>query len=189
MQITLNMAIEAGPPKDASSDEWFTPRYIVDWLPPIALDPCANRRSHVNAEQNAYFEDGQDGLAVDWQEIVYSVGVIFCNPPYSNCSAWVEKCATEAARGSWPVVALVPAYAGDAYWHRAVWGKASWVAFHRGRVRFDTGHGPAKDAASFTSALVCWGDADLSVWAHVKARAGNRLHGVRADKELEVPNV
>jgi hypothetical protein len=188
MQIALNMDIEAGPPKDAASDEWFTPLYIVNWLPPIALDPCANKRSHVKAFQTICLEDGQDGLALDWQQIACGGDVIFCNPPYSDCSVWVAKCALEGAYAL-PVIALLPAYSGDAYWHRNVWGKASWVAYHRGRVRFDTGHGPAKDAASFTSALVCWGDIDGAVWRHVKERAGNRLFGIRADKELEVENV
>jgi hypothetical protein len=188
MQIALNMDIEAGPPKDAASDEWFTPLYIVNWLPPIALDPCANKRSRIIGTAMICQEDGQDGLALEWQLLCAILGIIFCNPPYSNCSAWVEKCAVEGSKGPFVVVALIPAYSGDAYWHRHIWGKASWVAYHRGRVRFDTGHGPAKDAASFTSALVCWGDIDGAVWRHVKERAGNRLFGLRADKELEVEN-
>jgi hypothetical protein len=74
----------------------------------------------------------------------------------------------------------VPCYAGDKYWHRNVWGVASWVGTIAGRVRFDTPNGRAKDSASFTSALVCWGTCEA---------AGRALLAIEANRQaLPIPS-
>ena len=166
----------------AASDEWFTPRRILDWLPSITLDPCWSPHSHVRPTMAIDCRDGRDGLLERWDLFMAHDGCVFVNPPYSDCAAWVEKCAREARVAVLPIVALVPAYAGDQYWHRAVWGRASWVAFLRGRVRFDTRHGRAASAASFTSALICWRD-DGRVLQRLRNKAGDDVFVVRADKQ------
>ena len=165
---------------DASSSEWYTPRWLLDWLPPVALDPCWAPGSSVQAGHVVDVRAGRDGLALEWAQLAEGhAGVVFCTPPYNACAAWVAKCSEEARYLQHTLVALVPAYAGDQYWHRHVWRSAAFVGFIAGRIRFETGAGvPAKDAASFSSALVVW-DRDLAraeqVAQQVAERAGSRV--------------
>ena len=191
MQPSLFAGDDLGPlvVPDASSNEWYTPRWVLDLLPSIALDPCWCVQSNVSARNVLDCRDGVDGLLSDWTiaagRAPVDGSVVFCNPPYSACSAWVEKCAAEAERLPVPVVALVPAYSGDAYWHRAVWRRAAFVGYFAGRLKFDVGPGvAAPSCASFTSCLVVWS----RNWAQARAcvegiaaRAGDRLYWVRAD--------
>ena len=151
---------------DATSDEWFTPKWILDILPPIRFDPCYSPSSNVAPDFWLDTRRGHDGLTQAWggaADLWKPDGIAFCNPPYSDCASWVAKCQQESLALPRPVVALVPCYAGDKYWHRHVWGKAAWVAIIEGRVRFDTPLGPAKDSASFTSALVCWAQPEAAI--------------------------
>lgn len=175
---------------DGTSDEWYTPRWLLDWLPPVSFDPCWSPESSVRPALGWDVRTGRDGLAEPWPE---HGGLAFVNPPYSDCASWVAKCQREAARleldGA--VVALVPGYAGDQYWHRHVWGHARWVGFIAGRIRFDTVGGQrARDAASFTSALVCWGDAQtadtvLRTVRERAARSGRGLWIVDAHRQMQ----
>lgn len=185
MQMTFDIDMGEVVNRDKTSDEWFTPKYIADWLGPIAFDPCANPKSKVVAEICGFLSERYNGLVADWALLIIGAkGIVFVNPPYSDCSSWLDKCAEEARNHpEMCIVALVPAYSGDAYWHRNVWGCADWVAYHRGRVRFDTENGPAKDAASFTSALVGWNDPDGQHLIHIANRAKSRLFFVDAKRD------
>ena len=146
-----------------ASDEWFTPQWLLDWLPPIALDPCWSPQSSVVAAAALDVRKGVDGLRVPWGVVLPpldfppGLAIVFVNPPYSDCAAWVAKCAEEARREHFPIVALIPAKPGEVYWHEHVWGVAHAVGFLRGRVPFDTVAGRGKDAGTFGSALVVWG--------------------------------
>lgn len=165
----------APPQPDGASDEWYTPRWLLDWVPPVGFDPCWAPESNVRPAVGWDVRSGHNGLLEPWPEDV--PGIVFVNPPYSDCASWVAKCQREADRLQRVVVALVPGYAGDQYWHRHVWGRACWVGFIAGRIRFDTlGGQRAKDAASFTSALVCWGPADAAgtVLRTVRERAAGQ---------------
>jgi hypothetical protein len=171
---------------DATSSEWYTPRWLLAWLPAVVLDPCWAPGSSVQALHQVDCRDGRDGLALSWADLVEpgADGVVFCNPPYNACATWVDKCAAEARYLQHTLVALVPAYAGDRYWHRSVWRQAAFVGFIAGRIRFETGNGtPAKDAASFCSAVVVW-DRDRAraerVVQLVAERAGSKVVWVDA---------
>ncbi len=155
------------PPRKATpkgeSVEFYTPKFILSWLAEsgIAFDPCWSPDSSVKAALTLDQRNGDDGLTADWAELTRDLpyGLIFVNPPYNKCSKWVEKCYLESQRCNRPIVALVPAYAGDAYWHRAVWKRACYVGFLRGRIKFDVAPNvSAESSASFCSALVIWDD-------------------------------
>lgn len=167
------------PEPTAEDDDFYTPRWFLAWLPPVALDPCGAEKAHVQAGRVLDLRRGEDGLALPWN----APALTFCNPPYSACSAWVARCHDQARMGV--VAALIPAKPGEAYWHEHIWGSAHSVGFLRGRIKFDTVNGPAKDAATFGSALVVWG----SQWSagkfvqHVNQAAGDdvrRPHWVSA---------
>ena len=170
---------------EATSSEWYTPRWLLDWLPPVALDPCWAPGSSVKAGHVVDVRQGRDGLVLEWAKLAEGhAGIVFCNPPYNACAAWLAKCSAEAGYLEHTLVALVPAYAGDQYWHRHVWRQAAFVGFIAGRMRFDVGGGvPAKDSASFSSALVVW-DRDLAraerVAKQVAQLAGRRVVWVQA---------
>lgn len=135
----------------ASSSEWATPQELFDVLDAefrFTLDPCALPCS---AKCERYFTPEDDGLAQDWD------GVVFMNPPYGRAiGAWVKKSWEELQRGA-TVVCLFPARTDTAYWHDFVM-KADEVRFIRGRLSFVAFGGQQtktdRDAAPFGSAIV-----------------------------------
>lgn len=133
-------------------DDWYTPPWLLAWLPPIALDPCASHLAAVQAAQRIDVRTGRNGLAESWD--VPAPGIVFVNPPFSDTARWLAKCRIEGRRRV--VVALVPAIPGDGPWHDHVWGRAAWVGFLRGRVAFTApdGHSETKGRGH---ALVIWG--------------------------------
>lgn len=90
---------------EALSQHWCTPPKYVDAVKEffggsIALDPCSNRHSIVNA-QVEYSLPETDGLAASWD-----YPTVFVNPPYGRdrerCTTirdWLRKCAE--ASGAW----------------------------------------------------------------------------------------
>ncbi len=164
-------AVPRLPTPTADEDDWFTPQFIIDWLPPIGLDPAWHPRSNV-ADYGARFDlrRGEDGLTLPWTlpPDYFNSAIAFSNPPYSDCAAWVERAESQA--GAVPVVALIPAKPGEQYWHRHIWPSAA-VGFIRGRVAFDTVAGKGKACGVFTSALVVWGDDRDRVVAEIARRA------------------
>jgi hypothetical protein len=125
---------------DADGDCWFTPRWLLAWLGPVALDPCWCEASAVQAAVTLDLRRGDDGLSSDWSSILQGsgdpAGIVFVNPPFSACGAWLAKCAAEARATGRVVVALVPALPGDGPWHASVWPSARWVGFLAGRIEF-----------------------------------------------------
>lgn len=156
------------PQPTAESDDFYTPAWLLKWLPPIGLDPCAAAKASVRATSRFDLRDGVDGLAMPWRVDSWASddrAIVYCNPPYSNCAEWVAKCRQEGDRWGRAVVALIPAKPGEAYWHEHIWNVAGAVGFLRGRIRFDTVNGPAPDCATFGSALVVWGSAEAGIAA------------------------
>ncbi len=143
---------------------WGTPRKYVDAVRRmfggrIALDPCSNAHSIVNAEVE-YMLPEKDGLRESWD-----YPTIYVNPPYGNdklarttIKHWLSKCAhAHAAYGS-EVLALVPVAANTKHWKHFVFTKASAICFlYDTRLRFlengeDTGTG-----APMACAMIYWG--------------------------------
>lgn len=106
------------------------------------LDVCATPQ---NAKCDVFFTLEDDGLAQPW------VGRIWCNPPYSQIGAWVQKAWAEwERRGSFPapitadvIVMLLPANRPEQKWwqdmvepYRDRWGSPLRTEFLRGRPRF-----------------------------------------------------
>jgi len=148
--------IEAFKRQSAASDEFYTPRWLLDALPqPIDLDPCSPPHRPVRAARHVVGVEGGNGLAVPWS------GVVFMNPPYSrgNLPRWTAKAAAEVRAGrAQLVIGLVPARPESVYWHANIWqGPAPIVGFIHGRITFDDAYGePTDDCAKLGSALVFW---------------------------------
>lgn len=139
------------------TDEWFTPVSLLLCLPRIALDPCYNEGSDVVADQTICLARGEDGLD-PWPVVPDDGGIIFVNPPYSDCARWLDKVAREAERQAVPILVLVPAKAGEAYWARSVYRQVRWAAFFAKRLSFVSGDKTVvkKQNGTFGSALLCY---------------------------------
>jgi transcriptional regulator with XRE-family HTH domain len=110
------------------------------------LDPCAatTNQKYARVKAGVLLTMQDDGLNVSW------FGKVFCNPPFSSLSRWIEKCAMEGQRGA-TVVALIPSRTDTAYWHYHIAHKADiWLL--KGRLRF----GDGSNSAPFPSAIIVW---------------------------------
>ena len=135
----------------SNSDEWATPQNIFDSLDAefnFNLDPCATTENH---KCTNYFTIDMDGLKQKWAG--YRV---FCNPPYSNISAWVEKAFRETRNDNTLVVLLIPARTDTKYFHDFIYQRAE-IRFIKGRLKF----GESKNSAPFPSMLVIFRGAKL----------------------------
>lgn len=133
--------------KTGGKNEWNTPRVVLDGVrrvAAIAFDPCPGVGDLVAAETRAGADE--DGLGIDWGERSGG-GLVYCNPPYSECSRWAVKIAMEAALST-RIIVLVAART-DTRWWRVLWDASDAVGLWRGRLTF----GDAKSPAPFPSAL------------------------------------
>lgn len=151
-----------------ADNEMYTPQFVLDWLGPIALDPCWDPRSLVRPE--FYIDAAGNGLAYDWGVD----GLVYVNMPYSEQARWIEKCATQGAQGR-KVVALVQAKPGERVWMEYIWPSAKVVAFLKGRLTFVRPDGIKSQSATFNSALVWWGPVD-GLWQKARERARGHKH-------------
>lgn len=125
------------------SDEWETPQKIFDELNEefhFNLDPCATDNNH---KCDVYYTKEDDGLVQNW-----GGASVFCNPPYSDISRWVEKCFYEGCKDNTTVVMLIPSRTDTKYFHNYIYMRSE-IRFIKGRVRFS-----GKDNAPFPSMVV-----------------------------------
>lgn len=75
-------------PSDAiavTSDDCYTPRWVFDAMGlHFDLDVAAPPGGPWHVPCDRYYTAEDDGLAQPWD------GLVWCNPPYSNMTAWVE---------------------------------------------------------------------------------------------------
>lgn len=98
--------------------EWETPQELFDKLNAefsFTLDVCATAQ---NAKCRMWFDEHVDGLKQDWLRSSGG-GVAWCNPPYSDLRAWLEKGYVEAQRGLRSVF-LIPARTDTEAFHRFI---------------------------------------------------------------------
>ena len=134
------------------TDRWVTPAELIrriNFWRSISLDPCGNENAHTVGPSTVWTERNC-GLARPW----FRHGIVFVNPPYSDCATWLRKCAVEHALGS-TVVALVPARVETRAWQDHVWPTCASVFFPRGRIAFEL-DGQTVAGAPFPAALILW---------------------------------
>ena len=134
-----------------ASDEWTTPPDLWRALHAefgFTLDAAATRE---NTTCVRFLDRQVDALAMSWEN-----AVVWLNPPYSACRAFLAKARREAQCGA-TVVCLVPSRTDTRWWHESVWDTEQQtpqpgveLRFLKGRLRF----GPGTGTAPFPSALV-----------------------------------
>ena len=135
--------------KQVSSDEWYTPRWIIDKLGPFDLDPCAAVNPLYRTASLTYNKE-QDGLKQPWP----SDAVIWLNPPYSRklLKAFVEKLA-EHNNG----IAILVNRQDNLLFQNVIFPKAKSMIFMRNRVSFLRPDGSV-GCPFFGSCLVAFGE-------------------------------
>lgn len=132
------------------SDEWYTPRWIIDALGPFELDPCAPANRPYDIAPR-FFTKEDDGLTQDW-----GTARVWLNPPYSRIllRAFVEKLA-DHGHGT----ALLIARIDNLLFFEVVFPKATSMLFLRHRVKFIKPDGKTGNPF-FGSVLVAFGEED-----------------------------
>lgn len=132
-----------------SSDEWYTPRWIIEKLGPFDLDPCAAVNPPYETAKKT-FNKMQNGLEQIWPEDA----VVWLNPPYSRklLNAFVEKLA-EHNNG----IAILVNRQDNLLFQNVVFPKAKSMIFMRNRVKFERPDGSTGNPF-FGSCLVAFGE-------------------------------
>lgn len=145
----------------ATDDRGTDPLFVSEWAVrlggPFTLDVAA---SAANAKAPRFFTIEDDGLTQQWS------GRVWCNPPYSDCGAWVNKAWDEISAGRTELIAmLLPANRTEQRWWQ------DWVEpfrdksdhlrthFLSGRMRFNRPGvviGPKGDRPPFGCVLLVW---------------------------------
>lgn len=140
-----------------TSDDWITPKWLIDLLGPFDLDPCASMNQPWWC---AYYNWTDDGLDPDrpWY------GCVWLNPPYGReTGLWLQRLAEHGSG-----IALIFARTDTAMFFDHVWPKATGLLFLKGRLTFCRPNGtPAKHNSGGPSLLVAYGlEADGRIQAN-----------------------
>lgn len=144
--------------KSVSSDEWYTPQWIIERLGPFDLDPCSPMNRPFDTA-SVHVTKEQDGLQCDW-----GTGRVWLNPPYSRplIEEFVKKMA-EHDNG----IALLVNRQDNVMWQEVIFPTAASMLFMRHRVKFI--HPEGKKSSPFTgSCLVAWGGYNDLVLSHCR---------------------
>ena len=131
------------------NDLWETPpdlfkRICIQYGVKPSLDVCASR---LNRKCRYFFAEADDGLAQDWNRPFY------CNPPYSQVEAWLDKANREVDRHKITGLLLTFAKTDTGWWHRQIEGRHE-THFHRGRIIFYHDGLPGKNSAPYPSVWI-----------------------------------
>lgn len=132
------------------TDEWLTPFHIIESLGPFDLDPCSPADRPWDTAKKHYTKE-DDGLLKPWK------GSVWCNPPYSCCKPWLDKCMRHQDS-----LVLLFARTETEMWQKYVWaeGSATGILFIFGRLHFHRLDGTRAEAnAGAPSAIVAYGEA------------------------------
>lgn len=132
--------------KTEERDDWATPRSLIARLERefgrFELDVCA---SETNRVCERFFNKDLNALEQSWES-----SFVWCNPPYSQKSEFIEKAHQEAQKGA-KIVLLFPSFTETA-WFRDLKAKSQWLLFLNGRLVFNEDE--QKETAKFSSVLV-----------------------------------
>lgn len=132
-------------PNRGETNDWLTPRHILDALGKFDLDPCAALdQPWATARRHLTVKD--DGLKKTW------AGRVWLNPPYGEQTArWLEKMAKHRNG-----IVLIYARTETQMFFDHVWNKANGIFFLKGRVYFHRLDGSVAADAGAPSVLVSY---------------------------------
>lgn len=132
-----------------SSDEWYTPKWLIDTLGPFDLDPCSSVNPLFPTATETYNKE-QDGLTKEWDKNK----VVWLNPPYSSrlIKEFVKK-LSEHNNG----IAILVNRTDNLLFQEVIFPKAKSMIFMRRRVKFLNPEGVSR-TPMFGSVLVAFGE-------------------------------
>jgi hypothetical protein len=133
-------------PYNGETNDWITPKNIIEKLGPFDLDPCASVHQPWPCAAKSYtYRD--DGLSQPWE------GRVWLNPPYGpNTKYWLGRLFMHGNG-----VALVAART-DTRWFRTAWERADAFLFLSGRLNFHRPDGtPGTQNSGHASVLIAYG--------------------------------
>tara|TARA_R110002126_G_scaffold133757_2_gene277846 strand:+ start:792 stop:1265 length:474 start_codon:yes stop_codon:yes gene_type:complete len=81
-----------------ANDSWATPQNVYDNMN-AEFDFVADMAaSDYNHKHDIYWTENDSSLIINWDEHLNG-GFVWCNPPYSNISPWVDKAIAAQAQG------------------------------------------------------------------------------------------
>ena len=137
----------------AATDEWYTPKEIIDSLGKFDLDPCAPI-SPLWQTAKIMYNKSDDGLTKEWE------GRVWLNPPYSKPLMWqfVEK-LSEHGNG----IALLFSRCDSHKFQDIIFAKATGMMFLRNRIKFFRPDGTRGDSPGCGSILIAFGEENAEV--------------------------
>ncbi len=136
---------------EISSDEWYTPEYVVESLGKFDIDPCS---AIIPPYQTAkiMYNKIDNGLSKEWN------GRVWLNPPYSKdlFSAFIERLA-EHGNG----IALIFNRCDNVLFHEIILKKASAIKFLRKRIKFCKPDGTIGKQPGSGSLLIAFGEENI----------------------------
>lgn len=136
-----------------SSDEWYTPKYIIDSLGDFDLDPCAPI-SPIYRTAKTMFNKNDDGLTKQWE------GRIWLNPPYSR--PLIEKFVNLMAEHG-NGIALLFNRCDSKLFQDVIFKKAKAILFMKGRIKFLNQNGDIVGSPGRGSVLVAFGSNNAEI--------------------------
>lgn len=123
----------------ASSDEWYTPRWVIDAareaMGGIDLDPASNTIAQAVVCARQYYTQADNGLVRPW------AGRVWCNPPYSDPCPWVRKLIAHYRAGDVPAALLLLNVDSSTAWAFSLLQGGYPVCFLSSRIAFVTADG------------------------------------------------
>lgn len=153
--------------KTSASNEWYTPKEIIDSLGVFDLDPCAPMKPLWKTAERMINKE-EDGLKTEWGGVR-----VFCNPPYSQ-PLLTEFCKRMAENGNG--ILLIFARTGNKCFQNVLLPAADAVLFMRHRVRFYLPSGKQSGSAGCDSCLMAFGK------ENVEALKNSGIQGVLLEK-------
>ena len=129
-----------------STDEWYTPKEIIDALGEFDLDPCSPiNPPFVHAKNN--FTVKENGLNKIW------FGRVYMNPPYGKgMEMWIEKLKNHGNG-----IALIFARTETKVFFNFIWDYADAVLFVKGRIKFFNLEGKQVGTPGAPSVFIAYG--------------------------------
>ena len=136
-----------------STDEWYTPKEIIDALGKFDLDPCAPVHPLWKTADVMYNKDN-DGLRQEW------FGRVWLNPPYSKplMLHFVER-LSEHVNG----IALLFNRCDSNIFQDIIFERATAMKFLRNRIKFFRPDGTRGDSPGCGSILIAFGEENAEV--------------------------
>ncbi len=136
-----------------STDEWYTPKEIIDALGEFDLDPCAPV-APLYKTASVMYNKNDDGLKQEWK------GRVWLNPPYSRplIECFVKRMA-EHGNG----IALLFNRCDSKMFQDVIFEKATAMKFLRNRIRFFRPDGTRGDSPGCGSIFIAFGEDNAEI--------------------------